>query len=225
MTAGLAMMIVGGGLFWLGYSASHQETPAPTTSSHFRTVTPVVADADSSLFFWYGCSHCLKVEERIRDIGTSSSASPGSAQGQSASLAYIPAAMNPTWELHARLFYALDALGYSQAGHIRMMKAIQSDLPRTPEELQRFLASGVLSVESRSNSYFVADVAQVMSLIDSPQVNQQIAASKTLSSSIGLKGVPTLLVGDRDVLELGSGVGYDDMANMALHPERSADAK
>lgn len=218
MTAGLAMMIVGGGLFWLGYSASHQE--APVTSSHFRSVSPVVAEADSSLFFWYGCAHCLKVEERIRDIGASSTASPGSAQGHTGSLAYIPAAVNPTWELHARLFYALDALGYSQAGHIRMMKAIQSDTPRTPEELQRFLASGVLSVESRSNRAFVADVAQVMSLIDSPQVNQQIETSKALSSSIGLKGVPTLLVGDRDVLELGSGVGYDDMAKQALNPER-----
>jgi len=223
MTAGLAMMIVGGGLFWLGYSASNQE--ATSTSSHFRTVSPVVAEADSSLFFWYGCAHCLKVEERIRDIGASSTASPGSDQGQSGSVAYIPAALNPTWELHARLFYALEALGYSQAGHIRMMKAIQANLPRTPDELQRLLASGILSVESQSNSAFAADVGQVMSLLDSPQVNYKIEASKALSSSIDLKGVPTLLVGDREVLELGSGVGYDDMANMALNPERTADAQ
>lgn len=223
MTAGLAMMIVGGGLFWLGYSSSHQEAPA--TSSHFRSISPVVAEADASLFFWYGCAHCLKVEERIRDIGSSSTANPGSAQGKSDSLAYIPAALNPTWELHARLFYALEALGYSQAGHIRMMQAIQSETPRTREEMRRLLASGILSTESKSNKTFVADAAQVMSLIDSQQVNQKIQTSKALSSSIDLQGVPTLLVGDRNVLELGSGVGYDDMANQALNPERSVDAQ
>lgn len=216
MSAGLAMMIVGGGMLWLGYSASHQETPA--ASSHFRTVSPVVAEADASLFFWYGCSHCLKVEERIRDIGTSSSASP-----RSNSLAYIPAASNKTWELHARLFYALDALGYSQAGHIRMMKAIQSSTPRTPEELRSLLASGVLSVERKSNAEFVGDAAKVMSLIDSEQVNRKIEFSKAISGNIGLTGVPTLLLGDRDVLELGSGTGYDDMANLALNPKRSVD--
>lgn len=222
MSAGLAMMIVGGGMLWLGYSASHHEASA--TSSNFRTVSPVPTSADSSLFFWYGCAHCLKVEEKIRDIGTSASASPSSIHGR-ASLAYIPAALNPTWELHARLFYALDALGYSQVGHIRMMKAIQSDTPRTAEELTRFLSSGVLRVERMSNTRFVADVAEVMSLIDSAQVTQKIEASKALTSSIGLKGVPTLLVGDRDVLELGAGVGYDDMAKLAMNPTRLSDAE
>lgn len=215
-------MMVGGGLFWLGYSASHQEAPTTSspTSSHFRTVSPVATEADATLFFWYGCSHCLKVEERIRDIGLSSSASPSSGPGPAGTLTYTPAVLSPTWELHARLFYALEALGYSQAGHIRMMKAIQSDTPRTNEELHRFLANGVLAAERRANPSFVAGVDDVMALIDSAQVSAKIEASNALTRSIGLRGVPTLLVGDRDVLELGSGVGYSDMAKQALNPER-----
>jgi hypothetical protein len=52
--------------------------------------------------------------------------------------------------------------------------------------------------------------------MNSLKTNQEILSAKILIKAVALKGVPAMLINHRQMIELGSGVGYEDMLPDAI---------
>jgi thiol:disulfide interchange protein DsbA len=222
MVAGLALMILGGGLLALARVGSNAASHAHSTSSStytppYRSVAPAQAGADAVLFFWYGCPHCLKLEEEFRQIDFSGTASSSvTPAGHTAIFTRVPAVLDSSWELDARVYYSLQQLGFSEAGHYRVMKRYVKDRPTDLESLKELLMSGVLEKERETNPLFRSTADQVISQLYTPAIDTKISESRKLTQAIGLEGVPSILVGKDKLLELGGGLGYHDLMMSAL---------
>lgn len=230
MVAGLALMILGGGLLALGKIGSNAASRAHSTSSStysppYRSVAPAQAGADAVLFFWYGCPHCLKLEEHFKKIDFSGTAgSLVTPAGHTAIFIRVPAVLNSSWELDARVYYSLQQLGFSEEGHYRVMKQYVKDRPTDLESLKALLMSGVLDKERETNPQFRSTVDQVMSQLYTPAIDTKISESRQLTQAIGLEGVPSILVGKDKLLELGAGLGYHDLMTTTLALLRGGNA-
>jgi hypothetical protein len=215
-------MILGGGLLVLAKIGSNAAAHAHSTSSSaysppYRSVAPAQAGADAVLFFWYGCPHCLKLEEESRKVGFSSTAgSLVTPAGHTAIFTKVPAVLNNAWELDARVYYSLQQLGFSEAGHYRVMKRYVRDRPTDLESLKSLLTSGVLEQERETNPLFRSTADQVMSQLYTPAIDAKISESRQLTQAISLEGVPSILVGKDKLLELGGGLGYHELLMTTL---------
>ena len=215
MAAGLALMILGGGMLVLALVASNSDSHSGTSSYSppYRSVAPAQAGADAVLFFWYGCPHCLKLEEEFRKVDFSGSASIlVTPAGHTAFVKRVPAVLSNSWELDARLYYALQQLGFSEDGHYRVMKQYRKNRPTDLESLKSLLMSGVLDKERETNPVFRSTADQVIGLLYTSGVDTKISESRQLTQAISLEGVPSILVGKDKLLELGSGFDYHDLA-------------
>lgn len=222
MVAGLALMILGGGLLVLAKIGSNAASHAHSTSSStysppYRSVAPAQAGADAVLFFWYGCPHCLKLEEELRRVDFSGTAgSLITPSGRTAIVTRVPAVLSNSWELDARVYYSLQQLGFSEEGHYRVMKRYVKNRPTDLESLKAMLMSGVLDKERETNPLFRSTADQVMSQLYTPAIDAKISESRQLTQAIGLEGVPSMLVGKDKLLELGSGLGYHELTMTTL---------
>lgn len=70
-------------------------------------------------FFWYGCGHCYNLEPHMERW----------AKTRAADVAFFrtPAAMNPTWEVNARGFYAVQQMEMADQTHHALFDAIHKD--------------------------------------------------------------------------------------------------
>jgi len=126
--------------------------------------------------FWYGCPHCASLEPTTAKW---KSTKPGDVEFE-----YIPAALNPTWSVHARAFYAAEQLGLTEATHENLFKAIHQQGRRinTEEALVRFFsAAGVNPDEFRA-------------AMNNDETKKKVNLSASLAKRYGLTGVPSLIV-------------------------------
>lgn len=115
--AGLLACGVAGALPLAGLAQPAADNgPAPTG---YRDIPPQPVPAGDVIelveFFWYGCPHCARfqpyfvpwVQRQPADV----------------QLRRVPAAFRPSWMPHARLYYALEALGALERYHERVYHA------------------------------------------------------------------------------------------------------
>jgi len=218
MATGLALMMLGGGMIALAKMASNS---VPGSSSSYtppyRSVAPAPAGADAVVFFWYGCPHCLKLEEQFRQFDFSGTASSlVTESGRGVFVRKVPVVLSSSWELDARLYYALQALNFSDDGHFRVMKRYGKHRPTSLESVRALLMSGVLDKEREENPSFRSTADQVIELLYSPGIDAKISESLALTQAIRLDGVPSVLVGRDKLLELGNGLGYHELMMATL---------
>jgi thiol:disulfide interchange protein DsbA len=79
-------------------------------------------------FFWYGCPHCYAFEPQL---SAWTKTLPGDV-----SFRRLPAQFNPTWAQHARLFYAIEAMGEVERLHRRCFDAIHVDRQQLTQEAE-----------------------------------------------------------------------------------------
>ena len=83
---------------------------------HYRVLTPAqptsVAPGKVEVveIFWYGCPHCYSLEPHLQRWLTVD-------MPEAAEFVKLPASLNPSWQPHARLFYAAKALGVLDEAH------------------------------------------------------------------------------------------------------------
>lgn len=126
--------------------------------------------------FWYGCPHCASLEPTTAKW---KSTMPGDIEFQ-----YIPAALNPTWAVHAKAFYAAEQLGLTEATHENLFKAIHQQGRRinTEDALVRFFsAAGVNPDDFRA-------------AMNNDETKKKVNMSASLAKRYGLSGVPSLIV-------------------------------
>lgn len=175
-------------------SSSQDETPtADSLSGKYKLLSNPLPDQELANekpyvveFFWFGCPHCYSLEPL---------ASAFRQQHPDFRFITMPAAPNKRWEVEARIYYAMEALGvrdshYDQVFKLYADKRNEKRYPTLDEVAALFDSTGVS----------LADLEQSM---DSAPVSEKIALSKRLFEQAELTGVPSLIVNGKYLLDFG----------------------
>jgi len=152
---------------------------------------PLPTDAKGKIevveFFWYECPHCYALEPALEAwIKTLPS---------DVEFRRVPATFNDRWNISARVFYALEAMGLLDKLHRPLLDAIHKDRLRITDERQLtewLQAKGV-------------DVAKFSSTLKSFAVEGRLKRATILVQGSKIDGVPALMVNGQYVI--GAGVG------------------
>lgn len=134
-------------------------------------------------FFWYGCPHCYSLEPHMQKW----------AKTRASDVAFFqtPAAMNPTWEVNARGFYAVQEMGMLDQTHEKLFDAIQKDGKQLYDQnslADWYATQGV-------------DKAQFHNLYNSFAVSTKVERSKSGAMRYQLTGVPAVVVQGKYVVQ------------------------
>ncbi len=148
-------------------------------------------------FFWYGCGHCYTFEPLL--------AGWKKTLAEDVAFRPIPAIWNPVMELHAKAYYAaeaLDVLGTVHPALFEAMNVQRKRLSSVDEIAAIFMAQGVAreDFDKAFNSFGV-----------SSQVRQADAAAK----SAGISGTPSMMVEGKYLLSGRKAGGQAEMLQIA----------
>ncbi len=128
-------------------------------------------------FFWYGCPHCYTLEPHMQKWAKT--------RAKDVAFFRTPAAMNRTWEIPARGFYAAQLMGFEEKTHQALFDTIHKEGKRVDQ-----------SKESLANWYASkgVDKAKFNTNFDSFAVTTKIERSKSGAKNYQLTGVPAVVV-------------------------------
>ena len=129
--------------------------------------------------FWYGCPHCYHLEP-----GISRWLAHKPAQ---AAFRRMPAILGPSWEPHARAYYAMEVMGVLDRLHPKLFEAIHRERKRlfTKAALADWVASQGVDRDAFLSAY------------DSFEVDMKVRKAKLMSRRYGIDGVPSVIVAGR----------------------------
>lgn len=191
-----------------------QTPPTPSASAanrwrqggHYGLVNPAQATSvgpdkvEVLEVFWYGCPHCYQLEPYLQKWETTK---PAYIQ-----LIRIPATWSEPYELHARLFYTLQALkpelhltAFREA-HFSDTYLLGNDAPST-EKLHTAFAKrhGI-------------DEAKFKATYNSKEVTDQIKAADALIRRYKLDSVPYMLINGKYKADVNSAGGQSQLISL-----------
>jgi len=126
--------------------------------------------------FWYGCPHCYTLEPAINKWLKTK---PADAQ-----FVRMPAILGPSWEPHARAFYAFEALGVTDKLHSAFFNALhaQGQALNNESSIAEFVAKHGVDKEKFLKAY------------NSFSVNAFVKNAVQMALRYGIESVPTLIV-------------------------------
>ena len=135
-------------------------------------------------FFWFGCPHCYNLEPLAKAF-----------KQNNKDFHYImmPAAPNKRWEIEARIFYAMEALGIRDS-HFDQVFKLYADIrnekryPTLDEVVNLFSDAGVSKADFETS-------------MNSEETSLQIERSKRLFDQAELTGVPSLIINGKYQLD------------------------
>lgn len=162
---------------------------------HYEDVAPQISakglPKSVAGFFWYGCGHCYAFEPTLESW----------LEHKPADIAFtrIPAVLGRNWIPHAQAFYATEQLGISDKTHQALFDAIHKDRKKlfAPTDIAEFLAD--VSGE---------DAAKILMHMNAQDTHKAIADSIDTAQKYRLRGVPSILVGGKYLVDPGA-VGQD----------------
>lgn len=196
----LLALLVGG----MAVAAEPPPTPAPAAAVEefvlgrdYQAVTPPQPVADTSKIevlevFWYGCSHCFDFEPYVAKWLAN--------KPDDVDFKRVPAAFNKNWKLHAKTYYAAEALGVLDKVHAPLFKAIHEEKQKLTDEesLAGFFAKQGVSAD---------DFRQTLSSFG---VEGKLQQAQLMVRRYGVTGVPAMVVNGKYV----AGATADTFANM-----------
>ena len=148
-------------------------SPAPVTLSGPDKKIEVVE------FFWYGCPHCYAFEPVLEPWVKKLPAD--------VSFRQVPVAFMAQYQIHQKIFYALEEMGQLQAMHRKVFNAIHQQNKR-------------LSTESEVIAFATAsgiDGAKLGEAMKSFSVSTKVNRAKQLAEAYKIDGVPALGINGR----------------------------
>jgi protein dithiol oxidoreductase (disulfide-forming) len=142
-------------------------------------------------FFWYGCSHCFALEPFLEKWLKTL---PKNAQ-----FVRTPGVFNERWAVHARTYYAFEALGITEKMHYPLFQALHVD------KRPLFDADSIAAFVAEKGGDRKAFLDAYNSFGMQANVNRAIQAG----SSVGLESVPTLIVDGKYMTNANIAGGYD----------------
>ncbi|MFN0162505.1 MAG: thiol:disulfide interchange protein DsbA/DsbL [Burkholderiales bacterium] len=145
----------------------------PDAGIDYRVLDPVQPTESGSRievmeFFWYGCPHCYAFEPPLSAW----------VRKLPADVAYrrLPAQFNPTWAQHAKLFYALEALGQVERLHKKCFDTIHMDRRALVQDadMTEWAVSNGIDRARFTEALNSAEVATKMSLARQTLINYRI---------------------------------------------------
>lgn len=149
--------------------------------------------------FWYGCPHCYRLEPFIARWLENKPAN--------AHFIAIPAVLSPRWELHARMFYTLQALGLEQKLHAQVFHALHET--RLPLKNMSQFADWA--------SRHGADRAAVLAASKSFAVQNKLNFAALVSRKYGITGVPAIIVDGRYRTSVSLAGGHTELFQVINH--------
>ena len=179
MTRFLAVCL-SAGILWLGfsnaaYSARFEEAVA------YQRITPEQPTSTKGKIevvelFWYGCPHCHRFESFIdRWLKTKS---------DKIAFVRMPAVLQEHWEIHARAFYAAEALGVIEKIHPALFTAIHAHKRKldTDETLEAFFVEQGVSSEMFRKTF------------RSFGVDAKVRHAREMGKRYGVGGTPAVII-------------------------------
>lgn len=192
--------------------ACAQEATSFEAGKHYDVISPAIRTANPDRievaeFFWYGCGHCYTFEPVIGQWKKT--------LADDVEFRGIPAMWGGAMELHAKAFYAAQALGVMETMHPVLFQALNVDRLelRSEAEIARlFAAHGVAEADFSKafNSFGVGS-----------QVRQASAAAR----SAKVTGTPSLMVNGKYMItsrKAGSHANMLKIADYLVEQERAA---
>ncbi len=178
--------------------------PAPAAAQQPTFVElnpPLATDVKGKVevieFFWYECPHCYALEpylERwIKQL-------PPDVEFRR-----VPATFNERWNISARVYYTLEAMGLIDKLHRPLMDAIHKDRLRITDEAQ-------LSAWLQAKG---VDVAKFSATLKSFAVEGRLKRAQSLVQGSKIDGVPALLVNGQYMVSAGAGGSEERMIAIA----------
>jgi thiol:disulfide interchange protein DsbA len=191
--------------------ACAQEEPNFEAGTHYDVISPAIRTANPDKievaeFFWYGCGHCYTFEPVIGQWKKT--------LADDVEFRGIPAMWGGAMELHAKAFYAAQALGVSETMHPVLFQAMNVDrLPLKSESdiAELFVANGV-SAEDFNKAF------------NSFGVGSQVRQASAAARSAKITGTPSLMVNGKYMIssrKAGSHANMLKLVDYLVEKERA----
>jgi protein dithiol oxidoreductase (disulfide-forming) len=175
---------IGAAALLAGATGNTQAQGAPVEGQQYVKLSQPLAKSPGGKievveFFWYGCPHCSAFEPFF---DAWQKRQPADVQVRRA-----PVAFSPMHELHARIFYTLEAMGLIDTMHRKVFSTLQVERKRLDKEddVMAFVkAQGI-------------DAAQFSEMFKSFSVQTKVKQGKQLSEAYRIDGVPALGIAGR----------------------------
>jgi thiol:disulfide interchange protein DsbA len=170
------------GLMVASFGCTGQQQPVAQfeegVNYHWVGANPSAGDRIEVIeFFWYGCPHCYSFEPFIEDWLSS--------KPEDVSFLKVPATFNrPNVMMHARTFYALEAMGAPSTIHLDIMKEMHDRKNPLAEQgaMEQFLGAQGIDLDAYRNA------------MKSFTVNVKVQQAAQLAQRFSISGVPSLVV-------------------------------
>ena len=126
--------------------------------------------------FWYGCSHCFKLEPYLQDwLAT---------KPDDVEFIRLPAILGPSWELLARAYFTADILGVTNKTHATLFDVIHEKKNKlnSDDKLRAFFIDHGVSAEEFDKTF------------NSFAVAIKLNNARLMTRRYVITGVPTLIV-------------------------------
>ncbi|MBH97607.1 MAG: disulfide bond formation protein DsbA [Rhodospirillaceae bacterium] len=188
----------------IGQSVLAQSDTATNTNNfqlgtHYDRLTPTQPTSSSpdqievAEIFWYGCPHCYTFDPYLESWKSDLPAN--------VNFVRIPAVWNPLIQLHARAYYAAEALGKAEEMHAPFFREIHinGNYLDTEGALQTFFSQFDVSPEDFANAF------------NSFAVHTKLQRADELSRRYRISAVPTVIVNGKYTANATSAGNYETL--------------
>lgn len=170
-----------------------------TEGVHYQVISPAVpSEVDKGRvevveLFWYGCPHCSDLEPFIEDWLET--------KPQEIVFRRLPATLNPGWVIHARTYFALEAMGELERIHPLLFMAIheQGRRLRDIDSISRFLSQQGVDKERFVKAY------------ESAEVQTKLAQASWMNRQYGASGVPAMVINGKYLSSAAMASSYSNL--------------
>lgn len=186
---GRAVALLAGALIVLIAGAQAWAQQQPRLNYEYRLIDPQPVTTGERIevveFFWYGCPFCYQLQGPLENWLKRKPAD--------VELRRIPAILRESWVPHARLYYALEALG--ETG--RLHQAVYDSLHLEKNGL--FTASASADWAARNG----IDRARWLAAYNSQEVERRVEQAHALTRAYSIHGTPSVVVDGRYLTSSG----------------------
>lgn len=209
----LKQVLLTASLMMVGLACSATEDAAKTyvAGTDYDLISPTVRPGDPNKievaeFFWYGCSHCYSFEPILQAWKKT--------LPDDVSFRGIPAIWRDNMELHARAYYAAEALGVLDTMHPVIFQVMVNP--------NRLASQAEIAALFKANGVSEADFNKAF---NSFGVNSQVSQAVATGKAAGLKGTPALMVNGKYYVsgsKAGSQAEMLEVVDFLIEKERAA---
>lgn len=205
-------------LFALSCSAEESaqaKAPSYIAGKHYDVIATQVARTASrdkievAEFFWYGCGHCFAFEPMLEEWKKT--------LADDVAFRPIPAVWHEKMELHARAYYAAEALDVLDTLHPVVFAAMNVDK-------KRLESKGEIAALFTSNGVASEDFEKAF---NSFGVSSQVRQAQSVVKASGMTGTPSMMVEGKYLItsrKAGGQAGMLKVAEFLVEQERQARA-